>query len=106
MSFVRIDDAEELVAGALAMSELEQDCFFGMGDGAWTVKELVQETGRSRSMVQRALKKLHDKGVVVREARTDRTIYYVYKRAEMDDVRSTVRVILDSWHQDMRDLLQ
>ncbi|MFB6294675.1 MAG: helix-turn-helix domain-containing protein, partial [Candidatus Nanohaloarchaea archaeon] len=90
MSFVEIDDASELIAAALDMSELERDCFFAMRDGEYTVQELVEETGRSRSMVQRALKDLHDKGAVVREGRTDRTVYYVYKRAPLAEVRDTV----------------
>lgn len=105
MSFVEIDSAPELMAEALDMSELERDCFFAMRDGEWTVKELVEETGRSRSMVQRALKDLHDKGVVVREGRTDRTVYYVYRRAPFSDVRDTVEKIVDRWHADMKDIL-
>lgn len=105
MSFVEIDSVQELIAEALQMSELEQDCFFAMRSGEYTVKELVEETGRSRSMVQRALKDLHDKGAVVREGRTDRTVYYVYKRAPLSDVRDTVEDILDEWYAEMRNLL-
>lgn len=105
-AFVAIEDAEELMAQALQMSELERDCFFAMGDDAWTVQELVEETGRSRSMVQRALKTLHDKGVVMREGKTDRTIYYVYERAPLHEVRDAVLQILDEWHGEMQQLLE
>ncbi|MDY6770020.1 MAG: helix-turn-helix domain-containing protein [Candidatus Nanohaloarchaea archaeon] len=105
MSFVDIDSAPELIAETLDMSELERECFFAMRDGEWTVKELVEETGRSRSMVQRALKDLHDKGAVVREGRTDRTVYYVYQRAPLSDVRDAVEATLDDWYRDMKELL-
>lgn len=106
MSFVEIDDAGELIAETLEMSELERECFFVMRDGEWTVKELAEETGRSRSMVQRAVKDLHEKGVVVREGRTDRTVYYVYRRAPLDEVRDAAEDILDEWYDEMKDLLQ
>lgn len=105
MSFVEIDSVEELIAQALDMSELERDCFFAMRDREWTVKELVEETGRSRSMVQRALTDLHEKGAVVREGRTDRTVYYVYQRVPLTEVRDTVDQVLDEWHGRMKDLL-
>ncbi|MCJ7478893.1 MAG: MarR family transcriptional regulator [Candidatus Nanohaloarchaeota archaeon QJJ-7] len=105
MSFVEIEDATELIAEALDMSELERECFFAMRNEEWTVKELVEETGRSRSMVQRALKELHDKGAVVREGRTDRTVYYVYQRAPLHEVRDSVEEILDGWYRDMKELL-
>ncbi len=100
-----IDNAQDIIAETLQMSELERDCFFAMRSGEYTVKELVDETGRSRSMVQRALKDLHDKGAVVREGRTDRTVYYVYKRAPLTDVRDTVMDLLDEWYAEMRSLL-
>lgn len=105
MSFIQIEDADELIAEALQMSELEEDCFFVMGSDEWTVQDLADRTGRSRSMVQRALKDLHDKGVVVREGKTDRTIYYVYRRVPLEDVREKVQLVLQTWHQEMQDLL-
>lgn len=104
-SFRDIESVDELIAAALDMSELEHDCFVVMRDREWTVKDLVAETGRSRSMVQRALKDLNDKGVVVREGRTDRTVYYVYRRAPLEDVTGTVEKILDRWHASMKELL-
>lgn len=104
-SFIEIDDAEELIAQALDMSELERDAFFTMADEEYTIKELVEETGRSRSMVQRALKNLTDKGVVVREGRTDKTVYYVYKRVPLENVQQKVKVILEEWNTEMRGLL-
>lgn len=106
MSFVEIESVDELIASALNMSQLERDCFFAMGRDEYTVQELARETGRSRSMVQRALKTLHDKGVAVREGRTDRTIYYVYKRVPLTEVRDEVADLLDAWHSDMHRLLE
>ena len=105
MSFLNIDGTRELISQALEMSELERDCFFAMGTREHTVKDLVEETGRSRSMVQRALKDLHDKGVVVREGKTDRTVYYVYKRVPLGDVVDKVDAVLDDWHREMKELI-
>lgn len=105
-SFLDIEDAEELIAQALDMTELERDCFFVMGDAEWTVKDLVEETGRSRSMVQRALKDLTDKGVVVREGKVDKTVFYVYKRVPLENVRQKVKIILNEWHANMKTVLE
>jgi len=104
-SFIDINSSEDLIAQALDMSDLERDAFFAMGDDEYTIKELVEETGRSRSMVQRAVKDLTDKGVVVREGQTDKTVYYVYKRVPLENVQQKVKVILEEWHQEMRDML-
>ncbi|MFB6166930.1 MAG: helix-turn-helix domain-containing protein [Candidatus Nanohaloarchaea archaeon] len=106
MSYIEIDSVDDLIAETLDMSELERDCFFAMGSEEWTVQDLVEETGRSRSMVQRALKDLHDKGVVVREGKTDRTVYYVYRRAPVTEIRDKVESVLDEWHSEMKDLLK
>lgn len=105
-SFIDIDSVDELIAQSLHMSELERDCFFAMRSDAWTVQELVRETGRSRSMVQRAVKDLHDKGVVVREGKTDRTVYYVYQRVPLSEVRELVEDALDDWYARMKTLLK
>lgn len=104
-SFIEIEDADELISEALQLSELEEHCFFSMGEDEWTVQELVEATGRSRSMVQRAVTGLHDKGLVHREGKTDRTIYYVYRRVPLEDVQEKVAVVLDEWHQRMKDVL-
>lgn len=104
-SFIEINSSEELIAQALGMTELERDAFFTMRDEEYTIKELVEETERSRSMVQRALKNLTDKGVVVREGRTDKTVYYVYKRVPLENVQQKVKVILEEWNTEMRDML-
>ncbi len=105
-SFIEIESVDELIAQALQMSELERDCFFAMRDREWTVQDLVQETGRSRSMVQRAVKDLHDKGVVVREGKTDRTVYYVYRRVPLSEVTDLVEDALDDWYARMKTLLK
>lgn len=104
-SFIEIEDADELISAALQLSDLEERCFFSMKDEEWTVQELVEETGRSRSMVQRAITALHDKGLVHREGKTDRTIYYVYRRVPLDEVQEQVGGVLDEWHQRMQDVL-
>ncbi|MDY6777461.1 MAG: helix-turn-helix domain-containing protein [Candidatus Nanohaloarchaea archaeon] len=106
-SFIGLRDAdpEEIVAAALDLNELQREIYFSLRTAELTVQDLVDETGRSRSVVQRALQDLLDKGIIVREGRTDRTVYYVYKAVPFDRVKETVSDILRDWHDDVQDKL-
>ncbi|MCJ7450355.1 MAG: GntR family transcriptional regulator [Candidatus Nanohaloarchaeota archaeon QJJ-9] len=108
MSFLSLKDAEpeKIVSEALGLNELEEEIYFSLRGEELTVKDLVGETGRSRSVVQRALQSLLNKGVVMREGRTDRTVYYVYTAVPFEKVEEKVSKIIDSWYKDVKDKLE
>ncbi len=69
------------------------------------MKGLVEETGRTRSVVQRALQRMLDLGVLAREGKTDKTVYYVYTAVPFDSVKEKVADILDDWYDDVQQRL-
>ena len=107
MSFIHLKskDSRRIVSEALDMNELQEEIYFGLRDKELTVKDLVEKTGRTRSVVQRALQELKDKGVVVREGRTDKTVYYVYTSVPFEKVKAQVSRIIDRWYRDIKDKL-
>jgi predicted transcriptional regulator len=107
MTFIHLKDkgSEEIVAETLGMNELQREIYFTLRDRELTVKELVAETGRTRSVVQRALQELMDRGVVLREGKTERTVYYVYTALPFDKVEEKVAEIIRDWHDEVQDTL-
>ncbi len=99
MSFINLDEPEEIVFEALGMNDLQREIYENVEDQELAVKDLVEKTGRTRSVVQRALQELLNKGVVAREAKTDKTIYYVYKSVPFDKIKDKVSEILEKWHK-------
>ena len=107
MSFIHLKNAsnEKIVAEALDMNELQRGIYFGLKNKELTVKDLVDKTGRTRSVVQRALQKLLNKGIIVREGKTDKTVYYVYTAVPFEKVEEKVSGIIDRWYRDVKDKL-
>ncbi len=107
MSFIHLKnrDPEEIVAQALDMNDLQREIYFGLRDQELTVKDLVDKTGRTRSVVQRALQELLDKGIIVREGRTDRTVYYVYTSVPFEKVKKQVSNIIARWYREINEKL-
>ncbi len=107
MSFIHLKnkEPEEIVARALDMNELQREIYFSLRDQELTVKDLVEKTGRTRSVVQRALQKLLDKGIIVREGRTDQTVYYVYKAVPFEKVKEQVSSIIEKWYREINEKL-
>lgn len=104
MSFIGLRDAEPemIVAETLDLNEHQQEIYAALQGQELTVKDIVSKTDRSRSVVQRDLQDLRDKGIVMREGRTDKTVYYVYTALPFDRVKDKVADILDAWHTDVQ----
>lgn len=107
MSFIELKDAEpeEIVARALDLNELQREIYFTLRGQELTVKDLVEETGRSRSVVQRALQEMLDKGILLREGKTDKTVYYVYTALPFERVKPKVAEIIDDWYEQVQETL-
>lgn len=104
MNLLQLEDknAKEIVFFVLDLNDLEKEIYSSLLDKRLTVKDLVEETGRTRSVVQRSLQELMDKDLVVRKGVTDRTVYYVYESVPFDEVKKTVKKILRKWHESVQ----
>lgn len=95
----------ELVAEILGLNDLEKEMYFSLLNNQMTVNDLVEETSRTRSVVQRSLQDLMEKGLLAREGYTDKTVYYVYTSSPFEEVKEAAEEALDSWYENAKDLL-
>lgn len=101
MEFLNLEDKdeEEIVFDVFDLNSLQKSLFEEMRTAKLTVKELASEVDRNRSTVQRALQDMLDKDLVVREGKTDKTVYYVYTTLPMEELREVTRDTLEQWHE-------
>ncbi len=107
MDFLDLDgkDEEEIVFDVFDLNNLQQDAFDELRDAKLTVQELASRVNRNRSTVQRALQDMLDKDLVMREGKTDKTVYYVYTALPMDEIRDITEDALDAWHEQIKEKL-
>lgn len=107
MDFLELEGKEEreIVFDVFDLNELQKSLFDEMEDSQLTVKELSNRVDRNRSTVQRALQEMLNKDLVMREGKTDKTVYYVYSTLPMEKVRNLTMKVLDSWHRQVREKL-
>jgi len=101
MDFLDIEgkDERQIIFEVFDLNDLQKSIFQALESNSLTVQEISDEVGRSRSTVQRALKEMVDKDLLMREGKTDRTVYYVYTALPMDELKNVASEALDSWHQ-------
>jgi predicted transcriptional regulator len=107
MDFLNAEDKDEkrIIFDIFDMNDLEKDIFQALRDRTLTVQEVADEVGRSRSTVQRALQDMLDKDVLMREGKTDKTVYYVYTALPMEEIREVASDALKDWHQTVQNKL-
>lgn len=104
MEFLEVEEKneEEIVFDVFDLNGLQQEIFDILEDSRMTVQELASDVERNRSTVQRALQEMLEKDIVMREGKTDRTVYYVYTTLPMEEVKEVTRETLDEWHQKVK----
>lgn len=107
MEFLDLEekDEEDIVFDVFNLNSLQKSLFEEMRNAKLTVKELASEVDRNRSTVQRALQDMLDKDLIVREGKTDKTVYYVYTTLPMKELREVTRDTLEQWHQKVEEKL-
>jgi predicted transcriptional regulator len=107
MDFLELEgkDEEDIVFDVFDLNGLQESLFEEMENAELTVKELAQRVDRNRSTVQRALQDMLDKDLVLREGKTDKTVYYVYTTLPKDEICDVTRDVLDDWHQKVKNRL-
>lgn len=107
MDFLDLEgkDEEDIVFDVFDLNDLQESLFEEMENAELTVKELAERVDRNRSTVQRALQDMLDKDLVLREGKTDKTVYYVYTTLPMEEIREVTQDVLDEWHQKVKSRL-
>lgn len=108
MDFLELEgkDEEDIVFDVFDLNSLQESLFGEMENAELTVKELAERVDRNRSTVQRALQDMLDKDLVLREGKTDKTVYYVYTTLPKEEICDVTRDVLDDWHQKVKNRLK
>ncbi|PSH00047.1 MAG: hypothetical protein BRC28_01410 [Nanohaloarchaea archaeon SW_4_43_9] len=101
MEFLDLEDKDEkdIVFDVFDLNSLQKSLFKEMQDAKLTVKELASQVDRNRSTVQRALQDMLDKDLIMREGKTDKTVYYVYTTLPLEELREVTKNTLEQWHE-------
>ena len=98
-------DSDEIVFETFQLNDLQKDIFQEIRDEQMTVKQIKEQVDRSRSTVQRALQEMLEKDLVLREGKTDKTVYYVYTTLPWDDIKDLTRETISEWYENVEDKL-
>lgn len=104
MDFLDLDgkDEEDIICDVFDLNGLQEDVFEELRNAKLTVQEVSDRVDRNRSTVQRALQDMLDKDLVMREGKTDKTVYYVYTALPMEEIREVTKEALDTWHENVK----
>jgi predicted transcriptional regulator len=98
-------DDRDIIYNIFDLNGLQEDIFEELDDAKLTVQEVASRVDRNRSTVQRALQEMLDKDIVMREGKTDKTVYYVYTTLPMEQIKELTKDTLDEWHERVRSKL-
>ncbi len=98
-------ESDEIVFETFQLNDLQRDIFQEIRDQQMTVKQIKENVDRSRSTVQRALQEMLDKDLVLREGKTDKTVYYVYTALPWEDIKELTRETISEWYDEVDDRL-
>ena len=85
---------------AFGLNQLEADAYFALVNQEATAEQLAIRLDRDRSTVQRALSRLDQQGLVVRDAQSLRGTgkkgyQYVYRSISIDNTRVIIKDLVD-----------
>jgi len=98
-------DPDEIVFEAFQLNDLQREIFDEIRDKQMTVKQIKEEVDRSRSTVQRALQEMLEKDLILREGKTDKTVYYVYTTLPWSEIKALTRQTISEWYEDVEEKL-
>ncbi|MFT4868547.1 MAG: putative transcriptional regulator [Colwellia polaris] len=107
MEFLQLDDKDEqdIMFEVFDLNDLQQEIFHKLEQRQLTVKEISDKVDRNRSTVQRALQEMLDKDLLMREGKTDKTVYYVYTTLPIDQLKQITLETLDDWYNQVEEKL-
>lgn len=99
LSDIESKSKEDLCLEIFGLNDLQTKIFEEIRDEKLTVKQVAERVDRSRSTTQRALKQMLDKDIIMREARQDKTIYYVYTTLPMKELSQAAQKLLEDRYE-------
>jgi predicted transcriptional regulator len=107
MDFLDLEGKEdlEIIFEVFDLNELQREIFRELEENKLTVQEIADRVDRNRSTAQRALQEMIDKDILMREGKTDKTVYYVYTTLPVSELKKVTLEAIDSWHREVQDKL-
>lgn len=107
MNFLEVEekDDREIIFDVFDLNDLQCSIFQELQDDKKTVQEIAEEVDRNRSTVQRALQEMMEKDVLMREGRTEKTVYYVYTTLPIEELRELTCEVVDTWAEEVENRL-
>jgi predicted transcriptional regulator len=107
MDFLDLEGKEdlEIIFEVFDLNKLQRKIFRELEENKLTVQEIADRVDRNRSTAQRALQEMIDKDILMREGKTDKTVYYVYTTLPVSELKKVTLEAIDSWHREVQDKL-
>lgn len=107
MDFLDLEGKEdlEIIFDVFDLNDLQREIFRELEENKLTVQEIADRVDRNRSTVQRALQEMIDKDILMREGKTDKTVYYVYTTLPVKELKEVTLEAIDSWHRKVQNKL-
>ncbi|MFB6100873.1 MAG: helix-turn-helix domain-containing protein [Candidatus Nanohalobium sp.] len=107
MNFLEVEEKNdrEIIFDVFNLNDLQCSIFQELQDDKKTVQEIAEEVDRNRSTVQRALQEMMDKDLLMREGRTEKTVYYVYTTLPIEDLRELTCEVVETWADEVENKL-
>ncbi|QGA81028.1 helix-turn-helix domain-containing protein [Candidatus Nanohalobium constans] len=107
MDFLEVGekDDRQIIFDVFDLNGLQKSIFRELQDNKLTVQELAEEVDRNRSTVQRSLQEMMDKDLLMREGRTEKTVYYVYTTLPIEDLRELTCEVVQTWASQVEEKL-
>lgn len=87
----------QIIFDVFDLNDLQRSIFRELQDDKKTVQEIASQVDRNRSTVQRSLQEMMDKDILMREGRTEKTVYYVYTTLPIEELRDLTCDVVDTW---------
>ena len=107
MNFLEMEgkDDREIIFDVFDLNNLQRSIFRELQDDKKTVQEIASNVDRNRSTVQRSLQEMMDKDILMREGRTEKTVYYVYTTLPIEELRELTCEVVDTWADEVEEKL-
>ena len=107
MDFLELEEKNDrqIIFDVFDLNDLQRSIFQGLQDDKKTVQEIAEAVDRNRSTVQRSLQEMMDKDLLMREGRTEKTVYYVYTTLPIEDLRDLTCEVVQTWAEEVNDKL-
>ncbi len=97
----------DLLCCAFGLRTSEFDVYFQLISGPKSVEQIAERLKKDRSNIQRVLKKLHSKGLVMRNTRKIQRggYYFEYSAEDTEVIRSQILDQLEEWYTTTKSFL-